>query len=297
METIDKWYVGDVKISRIVDLVVSDFETQIMFGSLTNEHVCSVDWLHPHYATPAGNLVVSFHAYLIESQGKRILIDTCVGNDKKRMLPFFNEQANPFIERLAEAGCAPEDIDIVLCTHMHADHVGWNTKMVDGHWVPTFPNARYLFGRKEWDFWFSESVKNETAEEIENREIIADSLAPIIDANLQDFVEMDHVLTSEVRLMPTPGHTPGHVSVSIVSGGQKGIVAGDIMHHPIQLTDPAIISNFDVDVGDALKMRRDFIEAASDQPVMIFGTHFARPSAGWIVRDGEGWRFSTSVKD
>lgn len=296
METIDRWQIGDVRVSRIVDLVVTDFETSIMFGSLSKECVCSVKWLHPNYATETGNLVVSFHAYLIESNGKKILIDTCVGNDKTRMLPFFNNKADPFLERLAQAGYAPEDIDYVLCTHMHADHVGWNTRWDGERWLPTFPNARYLFGRIEWDHWKRESVRNETEEDFENRRIIEDSLAPIIDAGLNDFVEMDHVLTPAVKLMPTPGHTPGHVSVSISSNGQDAIIAGDIMHHPIQLSDPGIISNFDTDDDHALRTRRAFIEAASDKPVLILGTHFARPSGGWIVSDGDGWRFSTSFE-
>jgi glyoxylase-like metal-dependent hydrolase (beta-lactamase superfamily II) len=295
MDVADRWRIGDVVITRIVDLVVPEFPTQIMFGEMTNEQVCSVKWLHPHYATPEGNLIVSFHAYLIESRGVRILVDTCVGNDKPRILPFFDQISTPFLDRLGEAGFSAGDIDYVLCTHMHVDHVGWNTCWNGERWVPTFPKARYLFGRVEWDHWQREIEKTVTPQDRETGAIIADSVAPIVDAGLNDFVETDHRITEDVRLLPTPGHTPGHVSVAISSMGNEAVIAGDVIHHPIQLTDAAITSNFDTDRNHAEATRRAFIEDASDKPVLILGTHFARPSAGWIVRDGKGWRFSPSA--
>jgi glyoxylase-like metal-dependent hydrolase (beta-lactamase superfamily II) len=293
----DMWKVGDVTIIRIVDVEIDEFPTQAMFGELSNADVSAIEWLQPHYATPQGDLKASFHAYVLDTHGVRILVDTCIGNDKPRLAPFFNHITTPFLERLAAAGLGPDDINYVLCTHMHIDHVGWNTRWDGVKWIPTFPNARYLFGRVEWDHWSGEVERARASEDpnqIETRTILADSVTPIIEAGLHDFVETDHEITAEVRLIPTPGHTPGHVSVSIASRGQKAVIAGDVVHHPIQIADPGICSNFDTDRAHAEVTRRAFIEGHGGKDVLVLGTHFARPSGGRIVRDGQAWLFAQS---
>lgn len=295
VDSADTWRIGDVAITRVVDTEVLGGPPQIVFGELSQEQVRAVGWLQPHYATPDGGLNVSVHAYVLESKGVRIIVDTCVGNDKPRHAPFFNKLSTPFLERLAEAGFKPEDIDYVLCTHMHVDHVGWNTHWTGEAWVPTFPKARYLFGRLEWAHWESEIAKAPTSdEEAEVHAIMEDSVKPIIAAGLHDLIETDHRLTDEVRLFHTPGHTPGHVSVAINSGGQTGVIAGDVMHHPIQLADAGIQANFDTDKSAAEATRRLFIKDHQDRDILVLGTHFARPSGGWIVRDGDAWRFASS---
>jgi glyoxylase-like metal-dependent hydrolase (beta-lactamase superfamily II) len=189
-----------------------------------------------------------------------------------------------FLEDLAAAGFAKESVDRVLCTHLHFDHVGWNTVLEDGKWAPTFKNARYLVGEKEWGFW--KDTDDPYAPEAKH-----DSVLPIFDAGLVDLVEMDHRITDEVRFVPTPGHTPGHVSVVIESQGQQAIITGDIFHSPLQMAHPDWADIADVDGDQAHETRKQFLETYADGPVLILGTHFASPTAGKIVRDGDSYRF------
>jgi glyoxylase-like metal-dependent hydrolase (beta-lactamase superfamily II) len=189
----------------------------------------------------------------------------------------------PFLADLEKAGFARDSIDRVLCTHLHVDHVGWNTMLVDGKWKPTFPRALYLIGRKEWEHWSK-------ASEPDTRELLDDSVRPVFDAGLAELVESDACITDEIRLEPTPGHTPGHHSVRISSRGQEAVITGDLMHHPVQMAHPEWGSHFDSDFNEAIATRRAFLERYGDQPILVLGTHFATPSAGRIVRDGNAWR-------
>jgi glyoxylase-like metal-dependent hydrolase (beta-lactamase superfamily II) len=177
----------------------------------------------------------------------------------------------------------------VLCTHLHVDHVGWNTRLVNGKWVPTFPNARYLFGRKEWEHWSSAQALHRDGD------VMGDSVRPIIDAGLAELVDMNHALTPEVRLEPTPGHTPGHVSVRISSRGEEAVITGDLMHHPLQCAEPDLANNFDVDAAAARRTRRDFLARYSNKPVLVLGTHFAPPTGGWVVDAEQAWRFDLTA--
>jgi glyoxylase-like metal-dependent hydrolase (beta-lactamase superfamily II) len=172
----------------------------------------------------------------------------------------------------------------VLCTHLHVDHVGWNTRLEGDRWVPTFPKARYLFGRVELEHW-------QRAVGADDRQILADSVQPVIDAGLAEAVEIDHALTAEVRLEPTPGHTPGHVSVRIASHGAQAVITGDLMHHPVQCSEPDWHSHFDSDVQQARLTRRAFLGEQADRPVLVLGTHFAPPTGGWVVSAGPVWAF------
>jgi glyoxylase-like metal-dependent hydrolase (beta-lactamase superfamily II) len=241
-------------------------------------------WLRPRFLDDKGRIIASVHALVIESDGRRIVVDTCIGNDKQRTNPYWTNLQGPFLSDMAAAGFPRESIDTVLCTHMHVDHVGWNTMLVDGRWVPTFPAARYLFSRAEWAYW-RELPDNADGD------VIGDSVRPIVDLGLADLVESNHRITDEVWLEPTPGHTPGHASVRIRSQGVDAVITGDLMHHPVQCAEPQWQSNFDVDVEAARRTRREFLARYSDSAVLVFGTHFATPSAGRIVRDGAAWRF------
>ena len=204
-------------------------------------------------------------------------MDTCVGNDKPREVKNWNMRQGRFLEDLAEAGFPRERVDTVLCTHLHVDHVGWNTMLKDGKWVPTFPNARYLFGRKEFEHWSKAPAGPD-------RDVQMDSVRPILDAGLADLVAMDHRITSEVYLEPTLGHTPGHVSVCISSKGDEAVITGDLMHHPVQCAEPDWAARFDVDPDAARRTRRAFLERHAGKPVLVLGTHFATPTAGRVVR-------------
>jgi glyoxylase-like metal-dependent hydrolase (beta-lactamase superfamily II) len=300
----DEWRIGDVKVTRVVELE-GPREPEYLFRGLTPEEVQREAWLRPQFATENGRLLGSIHAFVLESGGKRIIVDTCVGNDKPRRRGIWNKLTGNFLAKLAAVGYPAESIDTVLCTHLHVDHVGWNTRLVDGRWVPTFPNARYLFGRAEWLHWSQEQGANitgdvtpEVAENVlEARVVYEDSVRPIVDAGLHDLVDPHHRITGEIWLEPTPGHTPGHASVGISSRGQTAFITGDMMHHPIQMARPELSSNFDWSMARAQATRRSFLGRNADRPVLILGTHFPAPTAGWAVSIGESWRLSLKRPD
>ncbi len=294
-DEINHWKVGNVKITRVVEME-GGFPPGAMFNGLTEDRVKSIDWIHPHYALPDGTVRYSVHAYIVESQGHRIIVDTCIGNDKPRNNEGWNKLQIPFLDRLKKAGYTPELIDTVLCTHLNLDHVGWNTRWDGKQWVPTFPNARYLFGRAEWEHWTHENhgsgdMPDFVVQLSEQGNVMNDSVLPIVKAGPQELVESNHRVTNEVSLFHTPGHTPGHVSVAINSAGQKAIITGDLMHNPIQIADPEICTNFDFDQGVAMETRRTFISDNENKKVLVFGTHFTSPNAGHIVTEKGGRRF------
>ena len=283
-----RWQIGAVRITRVAELGGEPFPSTFMFSASSPELVQRHTWLRPHFAHEDGRLYGSIHSFVIESGTRRIIVDTCVGNDKVRTIKAWSMLQGPFIQRLTEAGFPPESIDTVMCTHLHVDHVGWNTRLVEGKWVPTFPNARYLFGRKEWEHWASEAAEHRDGD------VLGDSVRPIFDAGLAELVDMQHALTPEVRLEPTPGHTPGHVSVRISSRGAEAVITGDLMHHPLQCAEPDLANNFDVDVAAARRTRRDFLSRYSNQPVLVLGTHFAPPTGGHVVDADGAWRFDVT---
>lgn len=293
------WRIGNVTITCVVEIATVGGHPDVIFEGLKPEQVRKIDWLQPHYADSFGMLNYSIQTFVVESEGQRILVDTCAGNDKIRYLPLFNQRKGTFLSQLAEAGFPIDSIDTVLCTHLHVDHVGWNTRLIDNRWIPTFPKARYLFGRLEWEFWHKKYLSNktgntETDKILDVTQVMTDSIFPIIEAGLHKLVETDHHLTSEVALMPTPGHTPGHVSISIHSKGQEAIITGDIFHHPIEIADPELLCRFDVDPKGAERTRKEFLNAQSGRDVLILGTHFPHPTAGRIVEHGKTWLFDCS---
>jgi len=280
-----RWKIGDVTVTRVVEIEGPSPGT-FLFEEATPERLLQHAWLRPRFLTDDGRTIGSIHAFVVESEGRTILVDTCVGNDKPRKLQNWHMRQGRFLEDLREAGFPCEAIDTVLCTHLHVDHVGWNTVLKDGRWVPTFGRARYLFGRAEWQHWSKQPQPPEG-------DVTGDSIQPVLDAGLVDLVESDHRITPEVFLEPTPGHTPGHVSVRIVSRGHEAVITGDLMHHPVQCAEPDWASRFDVDADKARRTRRSFLERNADRPVLVLGTHFATPTGGRIVRDGAAWRFET----
>jgi glyoxylase-like metal-dependent hydrolase (beta-lactamase superfamily II) len=250
----------------------------------TPENIQREPWLQPLFADVNGRVRMSIHALILESAGQRIIVDTCLGNDKPRMNPPWNMLQTSFLKDLETAGFPRDSITHVLCTHLHVDHVGWNTMLAEGRWVPTFNHARYLIGRKEWNHW---SVATDRF----TKDPIDDSVRPIVDAGLAALVEDTHRITGEVWLEPTPGHTPGHFSVRISSRGHDAVITGDLMHHPVQCAHPEWNCGFDSIPEQARATRRAFLERYCDRPVLVFGTHFATPSAGYIVKDLRNWRF------
>ncbi len=278
------WQIGDVRVTRVVELQIPGKATWIL-PDATPENLLEVAWCRPHFVDGEGQAVMSVHALLVESQGQKIVVDTCVGNDKNLpvMKAWHRKQGGSFLADLAEAGFAPDAVDTVLCTHLHVDHVGWNTRLEGGRWVPTFPNARHLWNRDEYEYW----AKTDPAE---FGDVIGESVRPVYEAGLVDLVAEDHAVTDEVQLESTPGHTPGHVSVHIRSRGEEAVITGDLIHHPSQIARPGWRSSADWDGAMGEATRRAFLERYADGPVLVIGTHFAAPTAGRLVRDGESYR-------
>ncbi|HTY49562.1 MAG TPA: MBL fold metallo-hydrolase [Steroidobacteraceae bacterium] len=286
VEHIRQWQVGEVQVARFVEVALDD-NISMLLKDETAEYVRSLAWLQPHFATPEGLMKVWFQAFALRSRGRNIMIDTCIGAGRRREYDVFCNLRTSFLEDLAAAGFAPASIDTVLCTHLHFDHVGWNTRLVDGRWVPTFPRARYLFGRAEFEHW-THLRRTGGYHDLEH---LHDSIDPVVEAGLVDYIETDHALTDEVSLFPTPGHTPGHVSVLIRSRGEQAVITGDLMHHPIQFVDPLRHGNFDMDRDQAARTRLAFTQRFADSKVLVIGSHFSDPTAGWIESAGRGWKF------
>jgi len=275
------WQIGNVKITRVIEMEVAG-GTRFILPQATPEAISDMAWMVPHFATPEGKLIMSIHALVIETPDRRIIVDTCIGNDKERSVPAWSHLQLPFLEDLEKAGYPRESIDTVLCTHLHVDHVGWNTMLVDGQWVPTFPNARYLIAKEEFDYWDSEE-----ADEL-NDGIMMDSVRPVFDHGLAELVDQCHQICPEVRLEPTPGHTPGHVSIHIESQGVEALITGDCIHHPCQIERTDWASTADYDQSASTATREHLLKTYADQDILIIGTHFATPTAGYLKRSGRG---------
>ena len=276
------WTVGKVKITKVVELETVG-STRFILPLATNEEIQKLPWLIPHFATEEGRLKMSIHSLLVETPTRRIIVDTGLGNDKQgRNVPTWNNRKDPFLDTLTAAGFPPDSIDTVLCTHLHVDHVGWNTKLVDGKWVPTFANARYVFGKTEYEHWRDHSDRAgqgrrvQQFREADRRRRQGRSVAS--DARLAD----------EITLIPTPGHSPGHMSIHIRSDGEEGLLTGDVAHHPCQMAHLDWSSTADSDPRQSAVTRRELFSRFADTPTLVIGGHF---NAGHIKRDGDAFKF------
>ncbi len=285
-EHIRHWRIGDVEIARIVEVNGWEDDITMLLPDATPQYVQQFGWLLPHFATPEGKMIISFQCFVLRSKGRSVMIDTCIGADRQREFPVFSNMQTTFLEDLAAAGFPHESITDVLCTHLHFDHVGWNTRKVNGKWVPTFPQARYYFGREEWRHW--QHLRDTNG--YHDMEHLHDAIDPVMAAGLVEFVDPDFRLTDEVSLMPTPGHTPGHVSVLIESRGESAVITGDLMHNPIQIAVPAVEARFDMDKAAGAHTRCAFVERFNNTETLVIGSHFSEPSAGHIVPDGTAWK-------
>jgi glyoxylase-like metal-dependent hydrolase (beta-lactamase superfamily II) len=281
-----KWRIGRVTVTKIVEMEVTG-GSRFLLPQATYDEIRPIEWLRPDFADERGRLKMSIHALLVETPGRRIIVDTCLGNDKEnRRIPTWNRLQTRFLDDLAAAGYPRETIDTVVCTHLHVDHVGWNTMLVDGQWHPTFPNARYLMGRAEYRHWTAQHDRDDMTA------VLADSVMPVQEAGLVDLVETDHRICDQVSLVPTPGHTPGHVSLRIASAGEQALITGDFMHHPCQIAHPEWSSTADTDPDLARITREAMLTRLAAAPVLVIGTHFAGRTAGHVVRDGPSFRLA-----
>jgi len=270
------WKIGDVKITKVLEQE-STLPLQGLMPMATPETLdAHSDWLKPHFLDEQGNCILSIHALLIESSGLKIVVDTCVGEHKIPGMEAMTVENNPFLKNITAAGFDRESIDIVLCTHLHFDHVGWNTMYQDGKLVPTFPNARYLFAKQEWQYWNSQPPGPFTT-------TYDDTVKVVHQAGLVDLIDMNHQLTDEVYLQPTTGHTPGHVSVCVKSQDQKAFITGDMTHHPVQWAETSWGIEADNDSLGATETRIEVGKQYADTDVLIIGTHYPSPTSGYIV--------------
>ena len=281
-EAFKRWTISKVRVTRVLELPPAAFDPAMFIQATRQDIVERKDWLCPSFATGDGDIILHFQAFIVEAAGKRIMVDPCIGNDKRRGHPLLDRLDTPFLERLERAGFPRESIDFVMCTHLHVDHCGWNTMLVDGEWMPTFPNARYLFAKAEVADAFA-------AKDGDSEAIYRDSVKPIIDAGLADLVAPDHVIVEGVQLKATPGHTLGHCSIVITSDGQEAIITGDVLHHPVQAALPNVSSNFCQDQEVAVATRRSILTHAADRDVLLLVAHFAGSSGVYVKTAGDVW--------
>ena len=287
-EATESWKVGGTRITSVVEAQTDGIPPEFFFPAATAESIGRHGWLAPHFADDRGMIGLRVQAFVIEAAGRLVVVDPCVGNGKTRESPFWNEQQWPFMERFRAAGFDPADVDLVVYTHLHADHVGWATHRVDGRWVPTFAGARHLFVTAELEY-----LRSRRAEEPDARNIDDDSVAPIFDAGLADLVEHDADLGLGLRLEPTLGHTPGHASLWVESEGEAALLTGDFIHHPVQCSEPHLAFTSDDDPEQAQRTRHAMLTRLADEQALTFGTHFPTAPAGRVVpvTDGDAWTF------
>ena len=278
---------GDLTIQRIVEQETTFLPALDMLPGLTSEVLAeNRAWMEQAGAIdPQDTLILAFQSYVVKTPHHTILIDSCIGNDKPRPTrPKWNMKTDDtYLRALSAAGLGVGDIDVVMCTHLHVDHVGWNTRLENGRWVPTFPNARYIFGKTEFDYWTAQHAKAEVPP-------FADSVLPVVEAKKAEIVTNDYQIGDHVRLLPTPGHTPGHVAFAFGRGKDEAVFSGDLMHSPLQARYPELSAKFDVDQAQAAATRRNFLDRYCDTDTLCCTAHFPSPSAGKIRRWGDGFR-------
>ena len=273
-----KWTIGKVEIIQIVEIEDNELFTSFI-PEAKQERILEIGWLSPHFAGEKGNLKSQVQSFLVKSDGKNILIDTCNGNGKERPnMPTWGNLQTDFLKKFSDCGTPPARIDLVVCTHLHFDHVGWNTKREGGTWMPTFPNAKYLFSKEEYEYW----IKKPEKEMVDDFNGIDDSVTPVVEAGLAEFVTDDHMIDSNVRFIPTPGHTPHHISVVIESQGKKAIISGDTLHHPCQIVHQDWTTLADTYPDQTVATRKKLLDEIKDSDTLLIGSHFANPVAGKV---------------
>ena len=296
-ESAPTWAVGDLLVHRIDETALPPQTGPWLLPAATPDVVRRTPWLQPRFAAPDGVLRLASHTFAFEVNGLRVLVDTGIGNGKSRTNPAWNQLDTDYLQRLTAAGFAPESVDLVILTHLHTDHVGWNTRAEDGTWVPTFPHARYLTSRIEWDHWAGADMDEP------RRQMFRDSIHPIRDAGLLDLIDVEDTAETDgpgsapgtevapgIRLLLTPGHTPGQVAVELRSRGRSAVITGDCIHHPVQLGHPEITSCVDIDPEQAVRTRRRLLAQLADTGTLLLGTHFPPPTAGVVRSEGSDYR-------
>ena len=239
-----QWRIGEVIVTRVAEQIIT-MAAADMFPSATEEALRRhAEWAQPWAVDAGGRLQLSIHALCINEGGRKIIVDTCFGPGPLPAVMKSLAATEPFLTYLSDAGFARRDVDLVICTHLHVDHVGWNTIMEEGRRVPTFPNARYLVSRVEFEHW-DETFRQEP--DLTMAAIFRDSVVPLVDHGVVDLVDTDYQVSPSVQFVSTPGHSPGHVSVQITSNGESALITGDCTHSPLQFAEPGWFSKVDTD--------------------------------------------------
>ncbi|MCY4549389.1 MAG: MBL fold metallo-hydrolase [Defluviicoccus sp.] len=283
---------GGIEWRRIVESEEPDFDVFFLLPDANEETIAPHrGWLEPRFLDPASNrLVMAMQSYLLRTRHHTVLVDACVGNDKERRFhpPWAHRRSTRWLDNLAAAGLAPENIDFVMCTHLHADHVGWNTRLAGGRWVPTFPNARYVFARTEYEHWIA---LNEGGKKYSDG-CIDDSVLPVVEAGQAEIVADDYEFDDEIRFAPTPGHTPGHVAIELESQGARAVLSGDVCHTPLQCREPGWSAIGCSDRAQSAATRRAFLEQHCGTDTLVMTAHFPAPSVGFVRARGDAFDFS-----
>ncbi len=278
---------GEILIHRVIETEEANFNAYEFFPATPREQwEPHLEWLQPRAMDPkSGNLVFPMQSFLVRTRHHTIVVDTCVGDHKARARPFWNmTSSGAYLKRFAATGVRPEQVDYVMCTHMHTDHVGWNTRLENGHWVPTFPNAKYVMSGKELAYW--QELHKKTPQ---NQ--IADSVLPIVAAGKAMLVQNDFALDDEMWFESTAGHTPDHVCVRLASRGEQAVITGDLIHSPVQCAEYNWAARPDYDPEQAKRTRRAFLERYCQTGVLVCASHFPSPSFGHILPHGNAFRF------
>ncbi|WP_299561429.1 MBL fold metallo-hydrolase [uncultured Sulfitobacter sp.] len=275
--------IGSVEIWRILDIHAPFLTPAELWPNAGPEVSAVVEERVPGGLCAAtGRLILPIQGFLLKTPAHTILVDSCVGNDKTVPgLPDWHQRSDTrFQASLVAAGVGFDDIDYVLCTHLHTDHVGWNTRLEDGRWIPTFRHARYLM-----------PAADEGVLRARPNDMYTESVAPVVEAGQAEMVSGRHMLGDCITLIPTPGHTPGHVSVLVQSEGREAIITGDALHSTVQCRHPEWHFRYDVDAKEAVTSRRTLMETGAEKDCTVLGGHFALPSIGRIRADKGAFRW------
>ena len=282
--------IGDYGIARVAELEFPAFQALEFFPAATPDMVEQAKRALPGRISADGKIVMSFHSFVLKTGRHTIVIDTCC-NKSRPGREHFDEHKTDYMAGLAAAGVKPEEVTHVMCTHLHWDHVGWNTRLVNGQWVPTFPNAQYVMAKREYDHWDAVYAKEKGGNTNPHAMGFEDSVLPIMRAEKAILVHDDYELDNGISLEPCHGHSPGHVVVNVASNDKRGVLIGDVIHHPIQLLFPDLSTRADYDQDAARKSRRALIDKHAGSGTLVMPHHFSTPTCGTIEPEGNAFRF------
>jgi glyoxylase-like metal-dependent hydrolase (beta-lactamase superfamily II) len=289
-------HIGDITVTRLEEVYGPSFPVDMLLpswdASVRDDH--GPDTIAQFVQPDTGLALMSVHSWVVRTPQSTILVDTCNGNHKERAMEDFSMLDTDWLERLIAGGIHPDEVDAVVCTHLHLDHVGWNTSLVDGEWVPTFPNAKYYVNKTEYEFW-NPSVSDQTGLEF-NANVFDDSMLPVFDRGLIELWDGDGCQVDDsLQLELKPGHTPGHAIGWLESKGNRGLLAGDSMHNAVQVYRPDWNSAFCLDADGAVAARRSVLEGAVERNAVLLPAHFSAPHAFHVHEKGNGFSVTDAI--